>query len=316
MAQKEFTAADIESYFGYQSHWLSTRPGERIHYLDEGDSNAVAVILIHGSAIGITGAANFYLTIPPLVEAGFRALVPDLYGYGWTESAEGVEPTIFNQQDQIVRFMDEMGIEQAYLIGNSLGGRVSTRVTMANSNRILGNIVIGTGGATWKPGPRSAYKFTSTTEEKVVGRQMVQEAMHRMVDNVAVVPDQLVDFRTRMALRPGADERHRNATYHRNSSAKAAGFDEECANSCEVPTLFIYGREDSLSPPENALAGAEAFPNADMMLFGHCGHWTMVERADDFNALMLRFIRGYDRRIVSPPLRSNDLRGGDLVKDE
>ena len=76
--------------------------------------------------------------------------------------------------------------------------------------------------------------------------------------------------------------------------------------------LVIYGREDRVGPPENALACVEAFPNADLVVFGHCGHWTMVERAEDFNALMLRFLKGWDRRMVAPAIRSGDLMARDL----
>ena len=35
----------IAQYFGYRSHWLNTRPGERIHYLDEGDPEDIPVLL-------------------------------------------------------------------------------------------------------------------------------------------------------------------------------------------------------------------------------------------------------------------------------
>ncbi len=90
--------------------------------------------------------------------------------------------------------------------------------------------------------------------------------------------------------------------------------DVEAARRCPVPMLILYGREDRVAPPENALACAEAFPNADLMVFGHCGHWTMLERADDFNHMMLRFLGGYDRRIVSPPIRTRDMRAADLPR--
>jgi len=71
--------------------------------------------------------------------------------------------------------------------------------------------------------------------------------------------------------------------------------------------LFLFGREDKVNPPEDALAGMESFAHADLVVFGHCGHWTMVERADEFNHFVLRFIAGWDRRIAAPPLQGNAL---------
>jgi len=312
MTADAFSADSVEQYFGYRSNWLTTRPGERIHYLDEGDRSGTPVLLIHGSAIGITAAANFYLTIPALVQAGYRVLAPDLYGYGWTQDAPDIQATRQNHVDQLVRLLDALAIENAYVIGNSLGGMVSAALAIKQPERVRGNIVIGTAGARWKHGSRFEPNLTSRADAGTYDRSVVRKSMLHLVDNPEMIPEILVEYRTRMAERPGAYERHLASTRLREEMKRKFPFDEQAARQCQVPTLFIYGREDQVSPPEDALAGAEAFPNADMMLFGHCGHWTMVERADDFNALMLRFLAGYDRRMVKPPVRSNDLCGRDL----
>ena len=315
MSQASFSAESIEQYFGYRSHWISTREHERIHYLDEGDATGKVVVLIHGSAIGITAAANFYLTIPALVKAGYRVLAPDLYGYGWTEAAPGTEATRPHHVQQLLRLLDALGIEKTYLIGNSLGGMVSAAMAIQHPERVLGNIVIGTAGARWQHGSRFESTLTSRADAGAYDPTIVRRSMLHLVDNPDVIPEALVEFRTKMAERPGAYERHLESTRLREETKRKLPFDAEAAKRCEVPTLFIYGREDRVNPPEDALAGAEAFAHADMMLFGHCGHWTMVERADDFNALMLSFLSGYDKRIAHPPLR-NTLLGRNLAPVE
>ncbi|MGE0036074.1 MAG: alpha/beta fold hydrolase [Xanthobacteraceae bacterium] len=312
MTDAPLTANSIADYFGFKSHWISTRPGEKIHYLDEGSRDADAVIFVHGSAIGITAAANFYLNIRAAVDAGYRVIAPDLYGYGWTESAPDIVADIFNQSEQIVRIMDELKIEKAFLIGNSLGGRISVRVAMEYPARIRGCVIIGAGGAVWKPAPRFVASYTKQEAPKSADRDTVLKAMFRLVDNPAMVSDKLVEFRTRMASRPGEVERYRQSTASRATSAIESQLDVEAAKQCPVPMLIVYGREDKVGPPENALACAEAFPNADLVVFGHCGHWVMIERADDFNALMMRFLQGQDRRMTSPPVRSQDLLSGSL----
>lgn len=296
-----FSADSVKQYFGFRSHWLTTRPGERIHYLDEGDRKGVPVILLHGSAIGITAAANFYLTIPALVQAGYRAIAPDLYGYGWTEAPAGVQAIRTDQVDEICRLIDALGIESAYLIGNSLGGMVTTSMSLWHPEKVRGNIVIGTGGARWKHGTRFESNPTSRSIAGSYSRDMVRRSMEHLVSDPAIVPSKLLEYRVKMAERSGAWERHIEATRQRDQAKKSHPFDESHAAKSPVPTLFIFGKDDRVNPPEDALAGAEAFQHADLVVFGHCGHWTMIERADDFNALMLRFLQGYDRRIVQPP---------------
>lgn len=289
----------IREYFGFDSHWANTRPGERIHYLDEGSGDGEVVVLVHGSAIGITAAANFYLTIPVLVEAGYRVIAPDLYGYGWTETPPEVEPWRPNHVQMILRLMDYLEIERAWFIGNSLGGMVSADLAMNYPQRVLGNIVIGTGGALWQHGSRFAPNQTSRGQAVPYSRELVRRAMEHLVNDPRILTDRLVEFRVKMAERPGAYARHLEATRKREEIKKLSPFDYEKAKNCLVPTLFIYGREDRVNPPEDALAGAEAFPNADLILFGHCGHWTMIERADDFHAHMLRFLSGQARRLAA-----------------
>lgn len=316
MSDKPMTARSIEEYFGFKSHWISTRPGENIHYLDEGKRDAEPVIFVHGSAIGITAAANFYLNVRAVVDAGYRVIAPDLYGYGWTDSAPGVTADIFSHSEQIIRLMDALKLDQAYLVGNSLGGRISVRVAIEHPSRIRGCVIIGAGGAVWKPAPRFAASYTKRDAPQSGDRETVRKAMLRLVDNPAMVSESLVEFRTRMASRPGEVERYSQSTASRATSAVATELDVEAAKKCPVPMLVVYGREDRVSPPENALACAEAFPNSDLVVFGHCGHWTMIERADDFNALLVRFLQGLDKRIVAPPVRSGDLFSRDMSQSE
>lgn len=306
-------SALVAEYFGYESQWLTTRPGERIHLLDEGPRDGVPVVLLHGSAIGITAAANFYLTIPALVEAGHRVIAPDLYGYGFTEAAPGVVAARHNQVDLVRRVLDALELPAAYVVGNSLGGMVLASFALEHPDRVIGGVVVGTAGARWDAGSRFEPNLTSHKDMGEYDPAMVRRSMLHLVHDPRMVPGRLVEFRTRMAERPGSYERHQESTRLRELSKVHHPFKLEKARECRVPMLFIFGREDRVNPPEDALAGAEAFPNADLVVFGHCGHWTMVERADDFNHLLLRFVSGYDRRIVEPPLRADEMRGGQVA---
>lgn len=305
----------VAEYFGYRSHWLSTRPGEWIHYLDEGPRDGVPVVLLHGSAIGITAAANFYLTIPALVSAGYRVVAPDLIGYGFTEAARGVVAARHNQVDLVLRVLDALELSQAYVVGNSLGGMVLSSLVLEHPERVTGGVVVGTAGARWDAGSRFEPNLTSHKDMGEYDPELVRRSMLHLVHDPRMVPERLVEFRRRMAERPGAYERHKESTRLREVSKVHHRFRPEKARECTVPMLFLFGREDRVNPPEDALAGAEAFAHADLVVFGHCGHWTMVERADDFNHLLLRFLSGYDRRIVEPPLRAEQMQALEPVTE-
>lgn len=295
---KEEDSSLVSEYFGFDSKWFRGTPEEHIHYLDEGSHNDTAVVLLHGSAIGITAAANFYLTIPALVQAGYRVIAPDLHGYGFTHSSPLLTGDREDQVDLILRLMDHLQIEKAYMIGNSMGGMILTSLALSHAERIIGGIVVGTGGARWPAGPRFEPSLTSHKDMGEYSRELVRTSMQHLVHNPNIVTDRLVEVRSRIAERPGAYARHQRATKVREESKRKCPFDVAAAGQSEIPMLFIFGREDRINPPEDALAGAEAFPHADLVILGNCGHWTMIERSDEFHHFMLRFLNGWDRRIV------------------
>jgi 4,5:9,10-diseco-3-hydroxy-5,9,17-trioxoandrosta-1(10),2-diene-4-oate hydrolase len=57
-----------------------------------------------------------------------------------------------------------------------------------------------------------------------------------------------------------------------------------------APTLVIWGRQDHVLPPAHAQVVAEIVPNARLIFFDHCGHLPQLERADEFNSAVLKFL--------------------------
>jgi len=54
-------------------------------------------------------------------------------------------------------------------------------------------------------------------------------------------------------------------------------------------TLITHGREDQVIPLSNSYRLLELIDNGDLLAFSHCGHWTQIERQDDFNRLTRDF---------------------------
>ena len=60
------------------------------------------------------------------------------------------------------------------------------------------------------------------------------------------------------------------------------GVPESELGKIEVPVLALHGREDKVIPYECSLRIVRNCPNAEMHLFGRCGHWVQIERAAEF----------------------------------
>lgn len=60
-------------------------------------------------------------------------------------------------------------------------------------------------------------------------------------------------------------------------------------------TLIVHGREDQVIPLENSLTLTQWIPNAQLHVFGCCGHWTQIEHSARFNRLVEDFFAEADR---------------------
>jgi pimeloyl-ACP methyl ester carboxylesterase len=57
-------------------------------------------------------------------------------------------------------------------------------------------------------------------------------------------------------------------------------------------TLIVHGREDQVIPLSNSYQLLELLDNADLSVYSHCGHWSMIERTADFNRQVRDFFLG------------------------
>ena len=71
----------------------------------------------------------------------------------------------------------------------------------------------------------------------------------------------------------------------------------------------MHGREDKVIPLETSLKLEELIDNADLSVFSHCGHWSMIERTADFNRLVRDFFLG----VPTTPVITGERRVGDVA---
>jgi len=65
---------------------------------------------------------------------------------------------------------------------------------------------------------------------------------------------------------------------------------EEQIRALPHRTLIVHGREDQVIPVETSLKLEELIDNADLKVYSHCGHWSMIERTRDFNRDVRNFL--------------------------
>jgi pimeloyl-ACP methyl ester carboxylesterase len=152
--------------------------GLRTHVAIAGPEDGEPVVLVHG------WPQHWWIwreVIPPLVEAGYRCICPDLRGHGWTDAPpDGYEKEQF--ATDVLAALDELGIERFKLVGHDWGGfagflmalRAPERVEKFLALSIIHPWIERSGGPADAVKQLLGASYQFVIGSPVVGRQVVQ----------------------------------------------------------------------------------------------------------------------------------------------
>jgi 2-hydroxymuconate-semialdehyde hydrolase len=196
-----------------------------------------------------------------------------------------MEYTLENWVKHLIGLLDALGIEKANLVGNSYGGALTLATAIRHPDRVNRIVLMGAAGVSFEltEGLDYAWGYTPSLEN-----------MRKMLDlfayNRELVTDELAQMRFEASSRPGVQERYGSMfPAPRQRSIEALASDEDDIRKIQAPALIIHGREDVILPYSNSTRLFELLPNAQLHMFGKCGHWTQIEHTRRFNALLLDF---------------------------
>jgi pimeloyl-ACP methyl ester carboxylesterase len=256
--------------------------GIKTNYLEAGQGDPV--VLIHGSGPGVTSYANWRLVLPALAE-NFRVLAPDMVGFGFSERPANIEYGVQTWADQVVGLMDTLELPTAHLVGNSFGGAIALRIATQHPDRVGKLVLMGSMGV--------PFPITEGLE-RVWGYEPSFENMRKVLDVFAysrdLVNDELAEVRYRGSIQPGFQESFAAMfPAPRQRWVEAMCTPEDDIRRLPHRTLIVHGREDQVIPVQTSLRLMELIDNADLSVFSHCGHWSMIERTEDFNRNVSEF---------------------------
>ncbi|MFM2008765.1 MAG: hypothetical protein RIR02_715 [Pseudomonadota bacterium] len=256
--------------------------GIRTNYHDVGSGHPA--LLIHGSGPGVSGWANWRMTIPVLSQVS-RVIVPDMVGFGFTDRPEGVQYNLDNWVAQVIGLLDALKIEQTDLVGNSFGGALALALAIRHPQRVRRLVLMGSAGVHFEltDGLDLAWGYTPSIAN-----------MRKLLDVFAydrnLVTDELAELRYKASIQPGFQEAFSSMfPAPRQNGVKALMSKEEDIRALPHDTLVIHGREDQIIPLANSVTLANWIPRSQLHVFGRCGHWTQIEHAARFNKLVSNF---------------------------
>jgi len=257
------------------------------------------IILLHG--LGAT-KASFFDTAAALAKHGFRVHAMDLPGFGGSSKPTIAPYTARWFADAVLHAMDELGIDRAHIVGNSMGGRVALELGLSAPERVNGLGLLCPAVAFVKRGFHPLVRLLRPEfgllphrfARRMVAGQLSSlfadpDALDPSVADVAVDEFQRVygSRGARIAFLSAARNLYLDRPFGRG------GFYERLAG-LQAPALFFWGTHDPLIPAGFAKHVARWLPSAEQVVLDGCGHVPQIERPEEVNAALLAFFDRVD----------------------
>lgn len=265
------SAHPAHSLSGAQGAWVlldGAREGEVYGRLvATGPPDGPQVVFLHG----LVGVNEHWLEVVRRVSHQIRCLlleVPLLELRGEDCSVQGVAR-------MVASFLERHVGEPATLVGSSFGGHTALRVALMRRELVRALVLVGSSGLGERPLGTGRPKRT---------REWIEEVIAELFYDRTKMPVADVD-------RAFAELSDRQKARRLLNLSRSVFKDKIAAHLCEIeaPTLVLWGREDTVTPPEAARGFAEAIPNAELVWIDRCGHAPMLEAPEVFANALLTF---------------------------
>jgi 2-hydroxy-6-oxonona-2,4-dienedioate hydrolase len=274
------------------SKFVSVREGDaelRLHYNDAGHGDET-VVMLHGSGPGASGWANFNRNVDAFVDAGYRVILLDCPGWGKSDSVVCSGSRSELNARALKGLLDAIGIARVHIIGNSMGGHSAVAFALANPERV-GKLVLmggGTGGPSqFVPMPTEGIKLL-----QALYREPTLDNLKRMLNVFVFDTSALTEELMQTRLANMLARRDHLENFVKSLAANPKQFPDVGHRLSEIaaPALVIWGRDDRFVPMDVGLRLVWGMPDADLHVFGRCGHWAQREHAAKFNQMVLEFL--------------------------
>lgn len=259
--------------------------GRQIHYLEKG-TGSKHIVLLHGFA------ANTYTwrnQVDALVKKGYHVWAPDFLGFGFSDKPQDVEYNPGLYRDQILDFMDAMGIPKAHLVGHSMGGIVALCLAGEKPSRFHSlTLIDSTGYEIELPFVFSLTKKMGKTLLPFFSRGLIHQILKQLYyDHSRITEEQIDAYWMPFKLEGSRETTLKILKIFDNQMFRDLA---PSYKNIKIPTLIVFGKEDRWIPIAHLELFAKDFPHAKQAVLEDCGHAPQEERPDEFNSVFFQFL--------------------------
>jgi pimeloyl-ACP methyl ester carboxylesterase len=267
--------------------------GATVHYAEMGpppeEQHPLAIVFVHG----LGGCWQNWLENMPHFARRHRVIAPDLPGFGSSPVPQW-EISIPNYGRMLLEFCDAIGVRDCVVVGNSMGGFIAAEATIEQPDRFERLVLVSAAGVSSvrvRREPAAVFARMATAATPLLFRMQTRTFRRRKARAAAwsgifhnpdeIRPELLWEF-----FQGG----HRAESFA-DALTSLVGYDIlDRLEEVDVPTLIVWGAQDHVVPPADALGFEQRLKNSRLEVFDQTGHVPMAERPVRFNRTLERFL--------------------------
>ena len=274
-----------------------TVDGQSVRYLAAG--TGPAVVLLHGLG---ESSADWVAVLARLSQS--RAVyAPTLPGFQGHDGAADVSAD--GHASFVGRFLDAVGLQQAVLVGHSLGGLAALLVALASSERVTALCLVGGGGLGREVSPALAMLSEPLLGEVGIAWSRTRAGAAQRAWGKALllfgrpwrIPAGWLAEQYRLARRPGFLDAALAALRDQVDSRGQRRVLLDRLHGLRMPVLLVWGDQDLVVPVAQARRAAARLPDAQVLVLSGCGHLPHVEDPAAFSRALVTFLDGANGRV-------------------
>ncbi|NBB84690.1 MAG: alpha/beta fold hydrolase [Bacteroidetes bacterium] len=245
------------------------------------------LIILHG-LLGASG--NWHTLSKNVFSKGYQVYTVDQRNHGESPHDDRLDyPTM---ADDLAAFMDQQGLDQAHILGHSMGGKTAMRFALDRPERVDRLIVVDIAPKAYPPhhleliDALQALDLAAHDRRRSIDRALAKDVPSRPIRQFALKNLTYVSAEERYAWKNNLPAIRANYTHISGAVALDGQFTE--------PTLFVRGEYSAYVQSEDIAAIWQGFPNAKIVTVEDAAHWVHAEAPEAFAQVVMDFLRTQD----------------------
>jgi YbgC/YbaW family acyl-CoA thioester hydrolase len=221
---------------------------------------------------------------------GFRRIAPDLRGMGQSDAPDlGYGMNIYAAD--LAALLDALDIQDVVLCGLSMGGYIIFELLRTSRSRVRGLVLMDTRSTPDTPEARRARDAAAVTARERGAAAIAEAMLSKMLAPATLAnnPDLVEQVRTTITRTPAA-----GIIGALSAMRDRPGSDSLLPTLAGIPTMVMVGEADTLTPPDDARAMAQAIPGARLEIVPGAGHLPPLEAPGEVTRRLREFLTSFE----------------------